>query len=101
MDHNPAHHACPNNNKHVGCIHPKGTNLTIPHPHSQAKELFPAVLAWHVMRTSSGESASGNRRLAWTVDLWDRMTASFNPTLPDPNDLNMSSKLRNQVSNKN
>jgi hypothetical protein len=80
-------------------VHAKGTNFTTPHPLSQAKELFPAVVAWHVMRTSGRESASGNPRLAWTVDLWDRMTASFNPTLSDLNDLNTLSELRNQVSN--
>jgi hypothetical protein len=102
VDCNPMHHEHPtNNDEHVMVyIHTKGANLTTPCPHSQAKELFPAVLAWHAMRTSGGESASSNLRLAWTVDLWDRMTASFNPTPPDLNDLSMSSKLCNQVSNK-
>jgi hypothetical protein len=69
-------------------VNTKGTNLTMPCPHSQAKELFPAVLAWHVMQTSGRKFASSNPRLAWTVDLWARMTASSNPTLSDLNDLN-------------
>jgi hypothetical protein len=94
------HHECPNNNEHVVYIHTKGTNFTTPCPLSQAKELFPAVAAWHVMRTSGRESASSDPRLAWTVDLWDRMTASFNPTPFDLSDLNTSSELRDQVSNK-
>jgi hypothetical protein len=81
-------------------VHAKGANFTVPHLLSQAKELFPAVAAWHVMRTSGRESASSDPRLAWTVDLWDRMTASFNPTLSNLNDLNTLSELRNQVSNK-
>jgi hypothetical protein len=75
IDHNPMHHECPNDDKHMVYVHAKGTNLTMPCPHSQAKESFPAVLAWHVMQTSGRESASSNPRLAWTVDLWDRMTA--------------------------
>jgi hypothetical protein len=81
------------------CVHTKGANFAMPHPLSQAKELFPAVVAWRVMRTSGGESASGDPRLAWTVDLWDRMTASFDPTLSDLNDLNTLSESLNQVSN--
>jgi hypothetical protein len=103
VDCNPMHHEHPNNDKHMVHVHTKGANLTMPYPLSQAKELFPAVVAWHVMRTSGRESASSNPRVAWTVDLWDRMTASFNPTLSDLsdlNDLNMLSELRNQVSNK-
>jgi hypothetical protein len=101
VDYNPMHHEHPNDDEHMVYIHTKGTNLTMPCPDSQAKESFPAVLAWHVMQTTSGrESASSNPRLAWTVDLWDRMTASVNPTLPDLNDLNTSSNSRGQVSDK-
>jgi hypothetical protein len=99
-DCNPMHHEHPNNDECMVYVHAKGANLTAPCPHSQAKESFPEVLAWHVMRTSGRELASSDPRLAWTVDLWDRMTTSFNPTLPDLNDPNMSSMLRNQVSDK-
>jgi hypothetical protein len=42
------HHEHPNDDKHVVDVHAKGANLTMPYPHSQAKELFPVVLAWHV-----------------------------------------------------
>jgi hypothetical protein len=75
-------------------------------PHSQAKELFPAMLAWHEMWTR-GRSAAHPicviPRLAWTVACWDRMTAPLNPpnpTLSDPNDLNILSNSRNTMSNK-
>ncbi len=100
VDHHPMHHEHPNNDEYVVYVHAKGANFNMPHPLSQAKELSPAVVAWHVMRTSGRESASSDPRLAWTVDLWDRMTASFNPTLSDLNNLNILSELRNQVSNK-
>jgi hypothetical protein len=75
-------------------------------PCSQGKELFPATLAWHQMWTGGRVAAHpiyGIPRLAWTVACWDRMTAPLpppNPTLPDPNDLNILSNLRDTMSNK-
>jgi hypothetical protein len=94
------HHEHPNDDECMVYVHAKGANFTTPHPLSQSKMLFPAVAAWHAMRTSGRESASSDPRLAWTVDLWDRMTASFNPTLSNLNDLNASSESRDQVSDK-
>ena len=76
------------------------TNLTLPYPYTQAKELFPAIMAYHQIATSGRAAAHprfGNPRLAWAVDFWDRMTAPLPSNL---NDINILSNLRNQVSNK-
>ena len=100
IDTNPLHHALPNNDEYIVYIHCKYTNFTTPYPFSQAKELFPAIITWHVMQTMGRASIVhprfGNPRLAWTVDFWDRMKAPS----PDLNDLNMLSNPRDQMSNK-
>jgi hypothetical protein len=73
------------------------------YPLRQAKDLFPDIIAYHVIMTSgSGET---DPKLRWAVNHWRYMTTSN--TLRDEinvendlYDLNILSSLRNQVSNK-
>ena len=85
VDYNPLNHEYPNNDEYIVHIFNKTTNTIIPYPHAQAKELFPAILAWHAIATVGRkyiiDPQFGNPRLAWTVDFWDRMTAPFVPSL--------------------
>jgi hypothetical protein len=73
------------------------------YPLRQAKDLFPDIIAYHVIMTSgSGET---DPKLRWAVDHWRYMTTS-NTLRDEMNvendlyDLNILSSLRNQVSNK-
>ena len=100
IDYNPLNHSHPNNDEYIVHILNKSTNLTLPYPYTQAKELFPAIMAYHQIATAGRAAAHprfGNPRLAWAVDFWDRMTAPLPSNL---NDINILSNLRNQVSNK-
>jgi hypothetical protein len=99
---NPLHHPYPNNDECTVHMNRRVDHAIIQYPHSQAKEFFPAMLAWHEMWTGDRSEAHpiyGNPRLAWTVAYWDRMTAPLPPPNPDPNDLNILSNLRNAASN--
>jgi hypothetical protein len=103
IDMNPLHHPCPNNDEHTAHMNRRVDHAIIQCPYSQAKEFFPAMLAWHEMWTSGGSEAHpiyGNPRLAWTAAYWDRMTAPLTPPNPDPNDLNILSNLRDAASNR-
>eukprot|EP00978_Attheya_sp_CCMP212_P016813 scaffold44411_cov45-Attheya_sp.AAC.2 len=81
-DYDPSHNGFPNNDEYIIYIHHKTSNTTIPYPLLQAKELFPAAVAWHIMWTSGRQVAHprfGDRKLAWAVNFWDTMTAPSNP----------------------
>jgi hypothetical protein len=72
---------------------------------SQAKELFPEIIAWHIVMTSG--SKEKDPKLIWCLEYWK----VFKKTLPlstndsnnsqhGLNDLNILSSLRNQIRNK-
>jgi hypothetical protein len=104
IDMNPSHHPHPNNDEHTVHMNRKSDHAVIQCPCSQAKELFPAMLAWHEMWTGGGSAAHPVceiPRLAWTVAChWDHMTAPLPPPSPDPNDLNIRSNSCDATSNK-
>lgn len=65
---------------------------------SVVRHTFPAVTAHHGMPIAGREIT--HPKSAWTVDFCNRMRCEpFNPTLSNPNKLNVSSDSRNQVSN--
>jgi hypothetical protein len=80
IDYNPLEHAQPNNDEYMIYMLNKSTGMVTPYPYEQAKELFPALIAWHIMATTGRQVAHpiyGNPILAWTVDYYDVMTQPF------------------------
>ena len=96
IDRNPDLH------NYIVTIHYKNSSppRTREYPLAQARDLFPALIVWHIFMTASTEIA--DPKLQWAVDLWRSITTVnvLENNQHDLIDLNMLSSLRTQVSYK-